>query len=55
MMVRGLQLLGMAFLPLAIVQQAMGTLTVGQMLTIAIFGFCLFYLGHYLGQVSHRK
>ena len=55
MMVRGLQLLGMAFLPVAIVQQAMGRISVGQMLIIAIFGFCLFYLGHYLGQVSHRK
>lgn len=54
-MVRGLQILGMVCLPLAIVQQAMGRISVGQMLSITCFGFCLFYLGHYLGQVSHRK
>jgi hypothetical protein len=42
---RGLQLLGLAVPPLAIVLQLSETISLGQMLTMLVGGVCLFGIG----------
>jgi hypothetical protein len=42
---RALQVLGLAALPLAIILQLGENVTLGQMLTMAVAGACLFWIG----------
>jgi hypothetical protein len=42
---RALQMLALAALPLAMVLQLAGAVSLGQMLLILVAGFCSFYIG----------
>lgn len=47
-LVRFLQITALVLLPLSMVLQISGTITVGQMLIAMVAGFCLFWIGRIL-------
>lgn len=50
---RGLQILGLIVLPLAMILQLRG-LKLGQMLVATVAGFCLFYVGRIIEGYGRR-
>ena len=51
---RLLQMAGLVLLPLSVVLQLAGQLTVGQLLMMLVFGACAFYLGRFMEGYARR-